>query len=111
MICDKNDCKKDARFSVIFELRVTKGGPAAQSTPIMNVCEDHMEVEWKDIYSDDGWKRLCEAFKAIGRMPPVKEFSNIAIIPIGDLPDELKKMYQLILRKAKKDNSKKNKKE
>lgn len=96
MNCNKKDCTSEAEFAVILELRATKGGVSAQSTPIVVVCKEHSDVEWKDVYHEESFNRLADMFERMGRMRPVKEYSNIAIIRIKDLPEDIRKMYDKI---------------
>ena len=86
--CDHNGCKKTAKFTVHFALRVDEHHPPAMSTPIIRVCGDHMDVQWKDVYTDKGWEQICRAFTAAGKMAPKVRFSYLEIKPIGDDKDK-----------------------
>lgn len=80
--CNKVGCTNLADFNVQFALRVHANHQPAISSPIVQVCKDHNDVEWKDVYTDEGWKQICEGFKAMGRMAPKVEFSYLEITPI-----------------------------
>jgi hypothetical protein len=80
--CNHEGCAKPAEFNVCFALRVHDKHEPAVSTPIVQVCADHNDVEWKDIYSPAGWHQICEAFNDIGRSAPKVEFSYLLITPI-----------------------------
>jgi hypothetical protein len=80
--CNKDGCTKTAEFNVCFALRVHDRHEPAVSTPIVQVCADHNDVEWKEMYSPAGWEKICKAFKAMGRAEPKVEFSYLLITPI-----------------------------
>lgn len=84
--CMIKDCGKPGAFTVHYELRVTRKGGCATSTPILRVCKDHSDVGFNDVFTDAGWEQICKALESIGRVRPVKEFSGISIIPITSSP-------------------------
>lgn len=102
MNCNKQNCKNEAEFEVVFLLRMHAKHPPAVSTPLIYVCKDHSDVEWDDVYTDEGWKKIEDSFLNTGYAAPKKEYSCIeireikkqqteAIIPDGITKEELKK--------------------
>lgn len=80
--CNFGKCDKNAEFHVVFALGANATHPPAMSSPILSVCKEHSDVEWKDVCDDNGWKLITSQFEGKGLMPPLKEFSWIEIIPI-----------------------------
>lgn len=80
--CNHNGCKNPAEFNVCFALRVNAKHPPAISTPIVQVCAEHNGVVWADIYSEAGWKQICDGMIASGYAKPVIKHSYLVIEPI-----------------------------
>jgi hypothetical protein len=82
MKCNKKDCQNEATNQVSAELRVHSSHTPAVTTPIVYVCDEHSDVTWSDVVTEDAFKRIGDELQAIGRMRPVKKFCNIVIQPI-----------------------------
>jgi len=80
--CQKTGCSNPADFTVHYELRVDMSHPPAVSTPILRLCKEHVDISWDDVFVEEGWKQICDAFERIGRIRPVKKYSGISIQPI-----------------------------
>lgn len=80
--CNFGQCDKQPKFEVRFSLRTHAFHPPSISSPILVVCDDHMDIEWKDVCDDNGWNQICSQLKQQGLLPPEKEFSHIEIVPI-----------------------------
>lgn len=81
--CNQSNCKKLATSSVHLELRVHRDHAPAITTPIVHLCDEHaVECTWQSLGVDNNWQAICESLEAIGKMAPVKEFSNIIIKPL-----------------------------
>lgn len=80
--CSKKDCENDATSSVHISLRATLKGVDAKSTPVVYVCDDHSDVEWDEVVSQEAWNAILFKFAQAGLMAPKKELSSLEIIPI-----------------------------
>ena len=81
--CNKNGCTNVAKFNVCFALRVHPNHSPAISTPIVQVCAEHNDVTWDEMYTDEGWRIICEGFRKMGRQEPKVKFSYLEITPIS----------------------------
>jgi len=77
--CNHKGCDKKAEFNVCFALRVNDKHPPAVSTPIIQVCGEHMDVKWEDIYTPEGWEMICNGMVKMGYARPEIEYSYLEI--------------------------------
>jgi hypothetical protein len=80
--CNLAGCKNQSKFIVRFAFASNATHPPAISSPVLYVCPEHMDVEWKDVCDDNGWNQICSQFTGKGLSTPSKEFSYIEIVPI-----------------------------
>lgn len=81
-MCNHKHCVNIAQFNVCFALRVHDKHPPAISSPVFQVCADHNDVKWIDVYSERGWALICKGFTSIGRQAPTIKYSYLEITPI-----------------------------
>lgn len=84
MKCSKKECTNEASNSVSIELRVHPSHEPAKSTPIIYVCDEHANVEWSEVVTDESFQKIGDSMQAIGRMRPVKKFCNLVIMPLNE---------------------------
>lgn len=108
MNCNREKCKNEAKFEVVFLLREYANHPPAVSTPVIFVCSDHSDITWKDVYTEDGWRQICNTFLDAGYASPAKEHSCIeirdiqkqqmkVIIPPNITKEQLKKNMEKLI--------------
>lgn len=73
-----------------MELRVEEKGAKAVSTPIVFVCDDHVEgITIDDVLDAKGWVEIVRGFTSKGYVAPRKKYSRVIVMP---MPDYLKGM-------------------
>lgn len=84
-ICQRKDCRQYATHMIVAELRVTANGPMAIAGPFVYVCEAHsQETSWPDIINGQGWALICAYMQSMGKQRPVREFSNLKVLPMSE---------------------------
>lgn len=88
MNCSKINCINEARFDVILLLSCAKHVPYSVSSPVISVCNDHMDVEWSDVVTEEHFSKLQSLFVEKGFVAPLKEFCMLEIRPIKLIQNE-----------------------
>lgn len=83
MKCQQTFCPHQATSNVFIEFRIRANMEPVVSGRIFALCDAcATQITWDDVMPDEDFKQVCEQFKQMGRMPPVKEYCNILIQPM-----------------------------
>lgn len=91
-ICNKIGCINIATNEIVWHLAANAVDPPIISTPIARLCNDHSHGNlWREFWSRESWKILCDTITGMGRRKPIERYSNVHTQPIGtskkQLPD------------------------
>lgn len=78
--CMVTGCSLPAAYSIRLELRARPNTPAATADLSLCVCEQHKDVQWADVMTDDSWDKLGNQFQKLGYARPVRELSSIKLV-------------------------------
>lgn len=81
IICHKIDCKNEAEYGICLALS-PDGIHFANSTPILLVCKDHMDVTFAQLTPENQWQGILKTFKEAGKMPPKRKFSRLEFVKL-----------------------------
>lgn len=84
-ICDRKDCPAPGRWRPILMI-ANQGAPDAESSAPLEIllCDSHKaEAKLKDFLNNDGWAKICAAFKAAGKAVPTRSLTRLELLQVA----------------------------